>query len=58
MLEHRRDPPVSVSAVLARELNDPFHKPSFIVRDLRFVAVGRSRLSQHPTRPPLRNSQL
>ena len=53
-----RDPPIAIPPILGRQRDDPFHQPRLIHRPPRRVPVGRPRLAQHATRPPLGDAQL
>jgi len=57
-LQHRRDPAIGVTAILARQLDDRSPQRVFLVALDRDVSLRPSPLPQQPARTPLRQPML
>ena len=57
-LQHRRDPAITVTAILARQLDDRSRQRVFLVALGRDVSLRPSPLPQQPARTPLRQPML
>jgi len=57
-LQQRRDPAISVTAVLAGKLDDRLRECIFVFTPYRTIALRAARLVGQPTRPALRDPTL
>jgi hypothetical protein len=56
--QQRCDSPVTIPSVFAGQLDHLGHKSRLVIRDIRLTPLGRTRLTQYSTCPPLGDVQL